>query len=170
MTDSTSQSPQHQQHHNKWLLLIAVYKLAMAMLFVSIGEGALHLVHKDIGDILSRLADHLPESRLVDFLLDKASLLSDPLLRRIGVAAFFYAALSVVEGIGLYLEKAWGEYLTLVITASFLPWEVFEMLRRVTWIRSGLLLVNALVFFYLLNLVTERGRRKNSAGNQQADE
>jgi hypothetical protein len=31
-------------------------------------------------------------------------------------------------------------------------------------------LVNALVFFYLLNLVTERGRRKNSEGNQQADE
>jgi uncharacterized membrane protein (DUF2068 family) len=65
----------------------------------------------------------------------------------------------ILEGIGLYLEKAWGEYLTLVITASFLPWEVIKVVHRVTWIRSGLLVANVLVFLYLLKLVVERGRR-----------
>jgi uncharacterized membrane protein (DUF2068 family) len=44
-----------------------------------------------------------------------------------------------------------------------LPWEIFELLRKVTWIRSSLLLVNALVFLYLLKLVMGRGRRR---GNQ----
>jgi len=169
MTDTSSQTSLHRRRHNTWLMLIASYKLTVAILFIAIGEGALHLLHKDVEDVLSRLAYHLPESRLVDFLLDKASLLNDPLLRRIGVAAFSYAVLSLLEGIGLYLEKAWGEYLTLAITASFLPWEVFEVLRRVTWIRSGVLLVNTLVFFYLLKLVAERGKRSDRAENQQAD-
>ncbi|MGD0829920.1 MAG: DUF2127 domain-containing protein [Terracidiphilus sp.] len=148
------------QHHNKWLLLIAAYKLIQAILFCAIGVGAVRLLHKDIGDLLDHLANHLPESRVVNFLLDKASLLNDPLLRRIGAAAFFYAVLSIFEGTGLFLEKVWGEYLTLVITASFLPWEIFELFRRLTWIRASLLVINALVFFYLMKIVAERAKAR----------
>ena len=112
---------------------------------------------------LSVLADHLhfdPESRLVNFVLEKASLVNDPDLRRIGLVAFSYAAISLAEGIGLYLEKAWGEFLTLAITASFLPWEVFEIIRRLTWIRVGLLTINFLIFLYLVQLVIDRARHR----------
>jgi uncharacterized membrane protein (DUF2068 family) len=149
--------------HNKWLLLIAVYKSLQAALFVAVGIGAMRLVGKDVGDVFEGLREALhfsPESRVVNFLLDKASLINDPLLRRIGAFAFSYAALSFAEGIGLYLEKAWGEYLTLIITASFLPWEIFEILHRVTWIRVGLLLINVLVFLYLLKIVVDRREKK----------
>ncbi len=167
MNDSPSRLAA-KRRHNKWLLLIAAYKLLQSLLFAAIGVGALHLLHRDVGDLLAKLADHLrftPESRVVNFILDKASLLNDPLLRRIGLTAFSYAALGILEGTGLYLEKAWGEYLTLGITASFLPWEVFEVLRRVTWVRSGLLLLNFLVFLYLLKVVAERGKRVNGPAN-----
>jgi len=142
--------------------LIAAYKLVQALLFAAIGVGALRLLHQDVGDLLSQLADHLrfnPESRFVNFVLDKASLLNDPLLMRIGAAAFCYAGLGLLEGIGLYLEKVWAEYLTLVITASFLPLEIFEVIRKLTYFRVSLLVVNALVLVYLLNLVLRRGRR-----------
>ncbi len=161
MTDSPSRLFAKRRRHDTVLLLIAAYKLIQALLFVAIGFGAVHLLHKDAADELSRLADHLhfnSEWRLVDFILDKASLLNDPLLRRIGLAAFAYAGLAIVEGIGLYLEKAWGEYLTLSVTASFLPWEVFEVSRRLTFAHIGLLTANALVFFYLLKLII--GARK----------
>jgi uncharacterized membrane protein (DUF2068 family) len=165
MTDSPSPlSPQ--RRHDKGLVLIAAYKLLQALLFVALGVGAVKLLHQDAADVLGRVADHLhfnSEWRLVDFILDKASLLNDPLLRRIGLAAFAYAALGILEGTGLYLEKAWAEYLTLAVTASFLPWEILEILRRVTWFRAGLLMANVLVFFYLLNLVTERQRGKKES-------
>ena len=144
------------RHHNSWLILIAAFKLAQAALFVAIGVGALRLLHKDVGDELARLADHLrfnPESRLVNFVLHHASLLTDKLLVRIEAVVFIYAALDLVEGIGLYMEKAWAEYLTLVITGSFLPWELFEIFRRLTLIRVSLLTLNALVFIYLLKLI-----------------
>jgi uncharacterized membrane protein (DUF2068 family) len=166
MTDSPSQSLSRPKRHNRWLVLISVFKLAQAALFVTIGVGALRLVHKDLGDLLLRLAHHLhfgPESRFVDFVLDRASIVTDRLLRRFSLAVFCYAALGLAEGIGLYLEKAWGEYLTLGITASFLPWEIFEVMRKLTWIRSSLLLINALVFIYLLKLVAERQRSKKES-------
>ena len=172
MTDSPSQSLSRPKRHNRWLMLIAAYKFVLALVFVAVGVGALRLLHKDVGDLLARLADHLrhnPESRIVNFILDKASLLDDPLLRRIGAAAFCYAGLGMLEGIGLYLEKIWGEYLTLAVTASFLPWELFEVFRRVTWIRAGLLVVNAMVFFYLLKLVTRRGKRTDGTERSQPD-
>jgi uncharacterized membrane protein (DUF2068 family) len=142
-------------------MLIAAFKLGQALLFIAVGVGALKLVGKDLGDELLTLARHLrfgPESRFVDFVLDRASFVTDRMLRRIGVALFAYAALGMTEGIGLYLEKVWAEYFTLVITASFLPWEIWEIFRKVTPVRSALLLVNILVFFYLLKVVMERAR------------
>jgi len=87
---------------------------------------------------------------------------------RIGAVAFFYAAVGLAEGVGLYLEKAWGEYLTLAITASFLPWEIFEVFRKLTWMRMGLLVANAFVFFYLLQLVVERAKHRRAAAQTQA--
>jgi uncharacterized membrane protein (DUF2068 family) len=163
MTGSPSKTLARLRGHNRWLLLIAVYKFFHALLFVLIGVGAHRLLHKDIADQVDLLARHLrfnPESRLVNFILARASLVDDPLLRRIGFVAFCYAALTLVEGIGLYLEKAWGEFLTLAITASFLPWEIFEVVRRLTWVRVSLLAINILVFLYLVKLVIERGRHR----------
>jgi uncharacterized membrane protein (DUF2068 family) len=172
MTDSPAQMTSKPHHHNQWLILIAAYKLVQALLFAAIGVGALRMLHQDVGDVLAQLADHMkfnPESRLVNFILDKASLLDDPLLRRIGAAAFSYAALGMLEGIGLYLEKVWAEYLTLIITASFLPWEIFEVIRKLTYFRVSLLVVNALVLLYLLVLVTRRGRNSNGSSDELAE-
>lgn len=165
MVDSPSQSP-GPWRHDRGLVLIAAFKFAQALLFLAIGVGARRLLHQDVDDVLSALADHLrfnPESRFVNFVLDKASLLDDPMLRRIGLAAFCYAALGIAEGIGLYFEKMWGEYLTLAITVSFLPWEIWEIVRRLTWIRAGLLTINILVFLYLVILVAEKERQRRAA-------
>jgi uncharacterized membrane protein (DUF2068 family) len=166
MTGPIRKSPARLRGHNRWLLLIAGYKFLQALLFVAIGLGAHRLLHKDIADQIDLLARHLrfnPESRLVNFIFSKASLINDPLLRRIGFVAFCYAAVSCIEGTGLYLEKAWGEFVTLAITASFLPWEVFEAVRRLTWVRISLLTINILVFIYLVKLMADRGRQRAQA-------
>jgi uncharacterized membrane protein (DUF2068 family) len=169
MPDSKSSSPKVPRLHNRWLILISIFKLAQAILFIAVGVGAMRLLHKDVGDMVTRFAEHMrfnPEQRFVNFLLEKSSLINDHILRRIGAVVFIYAALDLIEGTGLYLEKTWAEYLTLIITASFLPWELFEIIRKLTWIRGGLLVVNVLVFIYLLKIVTERVKhRKNGLAN-----
>ena len=37
-------------------MLIAAYKFLLGLMFVAIGIGALHLLHKDIDDVLTQLA------------------------------------------------------------------------------------------------------------------
>jgi uncharacterized membrane protein (DUF2068 family) len=166
MTDSPSRLFPPHLRHNKGLILIAAFKLGQALLFFAMGVGAFHLLHKDVDDVLEKLAYHLrfnPESKFINFLLLKSSILDDRLLKRIVELFFIYASLDLVEGIGLYLEKTWAEYLTLAITASFLPWEVFEIFRRLTLLRVGLLAVNAMVFMYLLKLVIGQNRVKGNS-------
>jgi len=158
--------------HNRWLILIAAYKLLQALLFVAIGLGARHLLHKDVGDELQALVDRLnfnSEPRLVDFLLAKAMLLNDPLLKKVSFAAFSYGSLSLAEGIGLYLEKVWGEYLTLIITASFLPFELLEVVHKLSWVSASLLSINTLVLFYLLMIVIENRRKRRQEAQQCLD-
>jgi uncharacterized membrane protein (DUF2068 family) len=153
------------QRHNRLLVLIAIYKFFHATVFIAVGIGAHRLLHKDIADQIEILARHLrfnPESRLVNFILEKATMVNGRVLDRISFVAFCYAAVTMVEGIGLYLEKAWGEILTLAITASFLPWEIYEIVRRLTWVRVGLLTINILVFIYLLKLALDRARHRTS--------
>jgi len=165
MTISSTQIARTPKRHDRGLLLIAAYKFFIALVFAAVGVGALHLVGKDVGDILSSLVSDLrfnPEGRFVNFILDKASLLDDPALRRIGLGAFCYAAVSIVEGVGLYLEKAWAEYLTLAITASFLPIEIRELMHRFTWTRVGIFVINVVMLIYLVVIVIER-HRKNRA-------
>lgn len=149
--------------HDRGLLLIGLFKLAKAIFFFGVGVGAIHLLHKDLEDEVMRLALKFkfdPESRFVSLLLDKVDLIDAHRLRQISVATFGYSALALTEGVGLLLEKVWAEYLTLILTISFLPWELYELARRPDWFRLSLLLINLAVLWYLVWLL----RRKKLSG------
>jgi uncharacterized membrane protein (DUF2068 family) len=92
--------------------------------------------------------------------LNKVDLIDAHRLRQISVATFSYSALALTEGVGLLLEKVWAEYLTLILTVSFLPWELYELFRRPDWFRANLLLINLAVLGYLVWLL----RRKKLLG------
>jgi uncharacterized membrane protein (DUF2068 family) len=148
------------------LLLVGLYKVFEAILTAALGVEALHLVHHDIGDVVLRVTDALridPESRVVGMLLDRADLIGGHQLREFSLITFAYAALHLVEGTGLVLEKTWAEYFTVVLTTMGLPWESYELIRRFTWPRVGLLLVNLAVLFYLVWLLRRKKQEKASA-------
>jgi uncharacterized membrane protein (DUF2068 family) len=167
-------APGSHKRHRAGLLLISAYKLLAALLFIAVGVGALRLVHKDVDDFvwhaLVEVLHWSPESRVVQFLLEKAELLNDPMLKRIGFGAFCYAAVGIVEAVGLYLEKVWAEFLTVLITASFLPIELNELFRRFTWMRVSILAINVAVFLYLLYLLGERGAARARARHVARDQ
>jgi uncharacterized membrane protein (DUF2068 family) len=64
--------------------------------------------------------------------------------------AVVYAVVESVEAVGLWHERRWAEYLTVVATVGFLPFEVLELIDRVTVLRLGALVVNLAVLAYLL--------------------
>jgi uncharacterized membrane protein (DUF2068 family) len=151
-TQQTTRS-EVRHRHDRWLIVIGTFKILEGMLFVLLGLGVVRLLHRDIGDVLLRAAMALrldPESNFVNILLDKVQLLTPHKMRLISEGIFLKAGLDFVEGIGLALEKTWAEWLTIGLTASFLPWEIFEMAKHFTWVKVGITLLNVLVLVYLL--------------------
>ena len=141
------------RHHDQWLIIIGAFKILEGTLFVLLGLGVIRLLHRDIGDLLLRAALALrldTESRFVNLLLEQVQLLTPHKMRLISAGIFLKAGLDYLEGIGLVLEKTWAEWLTIGLTASFLPWEIFEIVRHFTWLKVGITLVNVLVLLYLV--------------------
>ena len=166
MQQVETSSIRHLSGTNRWLILIGVAKLLKAVLFVALGFGALHLVHRDLVSVATQWIVDLrfdPEGRFISRVLDKLALVSPHKLRLISAGIFCYAALDVLEGTGLVLGKAWAEYLTLIVTASFLPWEFFEIIRHPSWPKCFLTLINIAVVVYLAAYLQKRLRERTAA-------
>jgi uncharacterized membrane protein (DUF2068 family) len=153
MAKQHTQGSERRHLHDRWLIIIGTFKILEGLLFVLLGLGVVRLLHRDIGDMLLRAAMALrldPESHFVNLLLDQVQLLTPHKMRLISAGIFLKAGLDFVEGIGLALEQTWAEWLTIGLTASFLPWEIFEIAKRFTWVKVGVTLLNVLVLIYLL--------------------
>jgi len=153
MAKANTQQSALRLRHDRWLIIIGAFKILEGLLFVLLGLGVVRLQHRDMGDMLLRAALALrldPESHFVNILLDKVQLLTPHKMRLISAGIFLKAGLDFVEGIGLALEKTWAEWLTIGLTASFLPWEIFEIIRHFTWVKVGVTLINVLVLLYLV--------------------
>jgi uncharacterized membrane protein (DUF2068 family) len=66
----------------------------------------------------------------------------------IGLAV--YALIELTEGVGLWLGQRWGEYFAMVATSVFLPYEIYDLTVKVTWLRVGALAVNLMLVVYLV--------------------
>jgi uncharacterized membrane protein (DUF2068 family) len=61
-----------------------------------------------------------------------------------------YAAIEGVEAVGLWLMKRWAEYLTFLATSLFLPYEIAELIDRVSPFKLVAFTINLAVLAYLL--------------------
>lgn len=61
-----------------------------------------------------------------------------------------YGALQILEGIGLWSLRRWGEYVAVVGTTLFIPFEVYEVADAVSWLKIVVLAVNVAAVVYLL--------------------
>lgn len=167
--NSVATTPQHahakprtRRRHTRGLLLVGLFKLCKTAFFALVGIGAMRLLHRNIGDLVMRITDALPldpEGHFVSLVMDRADLIGNHQLRMVGLGALAYAAVCLVEGVGLLMEKVWAEYLTLVLTTLALPWEVFELVREPSIYKGALIAANVVVVIYLYWYVRRNVRK-----------
>jgi len=145
------------------LLIIALYKLATAVLFFAAAMGVLHLLklNRDVDVWLRAVMDNShvdPDNHIARWCLKKAEMLTRARLESISAIGFFYAALFATEGLGLYFRKRWAEYLVVVVTASLLPLEIYEVLHAISWPKVVLLIGNLAILGYLIRVIRRHGK------------
>ncbi len=130
---------------------------------IAVGVGTLKLLHKDVAGVLEHWVTMLgfdPGNQYIGRALEKAANLSPDKIKGLGIVSFIYAGLFLTEGIGLWLEKRWAEWFTIIITSSLVPVEVYEILRHPTPIKILVLVINVAVVGYLFYRIrSERSGR-----------
>jgi uncharacterized membrane protein (DUF2068 family) len=143
------------------LRLIAVFKFAKALLVIATGLGLWSFYNPTFATALYRLMRRLPytfEQRLLREALAFLSGMSPARIQIIATATFAYAALFLIEGVGLWRGRHWGEVLTVAATSSLVPIEVYEIARHVTAVKILVLVLNLAIVAYLIaRLRRERG-------------
>jgi uncharacterized membrane protein (DUF2068 family) len=131
---------------------IAIEKAVKGLLLTGISIRMLTLLDQDVHGwaeaFINRHGIDLA-NRYVQSGLERLSGVGNRQLVGISVAAILYATLLFIEGIGLWLQKRWAEYLTAAATAAFIPFEIYEIYERFTWIRLSILILNIFVVWYL---------------------
>ena len=61
-----------------------------------------------------------------------------------------YALLQLAEGIGLWSLRRWGEYVAAVGTSVFLPLEIYELTKDVTYVKVAAFVINIALVVYLV--------------------
>ncbi len=84
-------------------------------------------------------------------------------LTLIAVGVALFAIVELIEGVGLWLSRRWGEYFAMIVTSLGLPYEIYEMAKAFTWTKLLLFGINLALVAYLVltkRLLGVRGGRK----------
>jgi len=145
---------------DRLVTLIVIFKFFKGALLIAVALGARHLMNRDLSEFAERLVDSFrvdPNNRYIELLLSKMDLVTAKQLKELSIGSFFYAAIVLTEGTGLALRKRWAEYFTIIVTASFLPLEVYELAHRVTPVKIVVMVINLLILGYLIRRVRRAG-------------
>jgi uncharacterized membrane protein (DUF2068 family) len=143
------------------LKLIGGFKFVCGLLLVALGVGLFRHAHDDPAAEAEHLVSALkldPDNFYIHTAIEKVTNIKPKQLRAIGAGTFLYALMYLVEGGGLLLRKHWAEYLTVVATGLFIPLEIYEVVRRITVGRVGLLAINVAIVAYLIYELMQKER------------
>jgi uncharacterized membrane protein (DUF2068 family) len=146
------------QNRVRYLKLIALFKLSKGVLLLCFGISVLFLKGKPTWtDAISDWIDDealVVHGRTAHFILTwLQQVLAEGALQAAGFLALFYSGVLFTEGIGVYLQKRWAEFLMVFATATLIPFELRHILHRPTVAGIAILIVNCFIVWFLYRVL-----------------
>ena len=135
------------------LRLIAVERALRGVLLLAAGIYLLFHLSTDFGQLADRIIRSIeldPQQHFLHRIVARLHRLHARELRIVGVVALGYGGLELVEGVGLWLDQLWAEYLTVIATSLLIPFELYELTVHPTLWKAGGILVNIGIVAYLV--------------------
>jgi uncharacterized membrane protein (DUF2068 family) len=149
------------------LRAIALYKLVKVILLLATAYEVVRLQNSSILAQIYNWMATLPsglERDVVRNALIKFSGLTHAELRFVRAVTLVYATIFSVEGVGLWMRRRWGEWLTIIVTASLIPLEIWEFLRGPNYGKTALIVVNVAIVWYLVVRVRHERQAARAQG------
>ena len=147
------------------LRLIALERLVRGTLLFAAGIYLLTHVTSDFGRLAERIMRAIeldPRRPFLHRIITYLHGLHASEIRVAGLAALGYSAIELVEGTGLWLDRLWAEYLTVISTSLLLPYELYELVHRPTVLKAAGIAVNVAIVVYLVLTLRRRLRRRTA--------
>ena len=154
----------------KGVRTVAILELAKGVLAVLAGAGLLSARDPGIRRALQHLAEraHLnPAHDHPSVFMQAAGSLTDRHLVLMATGGLLYASVRFTEAYGLWLERRWAEWFAALSGAVYIPFEVVEMWRELSWVSVGVFAVNVLIVGYM-SWVLYRSRAAVAAATAKA--
>lgn len=145
---------------------IAAERAFRAIVLITVGVVLVSHPHADWAAEITRFAEKLgldPNSNWIRKLLERVRKIGSDKDVLFGVVALAYGALEGVEAYGLWMQRRWGEWLTVLATSLLLVPEIWELTKSATVIKAGVLIINLLVVAYLLRRLRGSAREPATA-------
>lgn len=140
------------------LRTIAVVEAAKGVLVTLVGLGLARLAIGDQGAIGEQIVEefHLNPANKMPHIFLMAADSSDSKLWLFAFAAAVYSGIRFAEGWGLWFERRWAEWVTVVGAAIYVPVEIYELTISITVIKVTLLVLNILIVVYLCQALRQK--------------
>nr|ALS89380.1 N-(5'phosphoribosyl)anthranilate (PRA) isomerase [uncultured bacterium] len=149
---------------------ISIMKFVKGLVLVAVGIRLVTLLGRDVEawatDFVTRHGIDLA-NRYVHSALEKLAGVGNTQLLQMSGVAFGYSVLLFTEGIGLWLQKRWAEYLTAIATGLLIPLELYEIYNKFTWVRVGILALNIFVVWYLVTRLKDEKKESATEGTEK---
>ena len=135
------------------LQLIVLEKTFLGLLWIFLSAGILTLIHEDLQLFTMQVGEVLrlePDNRFLVLVAENVVNTKASTIIGVSILGFSYSALNLVEGYGLWKRYRWAEYLTVIATALFIPFEIVAVVEEVTLLRVGVLVINILIVVFLM--------------------
>jgi uncharacterized membrane protein (DUF2068 family) len=140
-------------------LAIAIWRFSSSRLSI---EQAYYQMLPVLRTLLRELGFNVHHSKLLG-LIQHAFRLDPHTLTLLALAAGAYAVIEIIEGVGLWLLKRWGEYFAMIATSVGIPYEIYDLTAKVTVLRLVAFVINMALVVYLVvskRLFGVRGGKK----------
>jgi uncharacterized membrane protein (DUF2068 family)/ABC-type Na+ transport system ATPase subunit NatA len=158
------------------LRTVAVERFIRAIIFGFIAYGVWRFKHSrytiehtfqreypEIRDLLHTFGYNVNSSGGLVGLIRHTFTLDQRTLTWLAIGAAAYTVVEILEGIALWMLKRWGEYFAMVATSAGIPYEIYELVAKVTVVRMGAFVINVALVVYLVlskRLFGARGGKK----------
>ena len=140
-----------EKHRGVWA--IGILKLLKGALLLAVAAGGLSLFNKNAATEAQRWITYFhfdANGRYFQALLRRLASISPRNISLLSAATSVYAGLFITEGIGLMMQKRWAEYFTVIVTSSFIPLEVYELVQHFNLVKVLVILLNIAIVVYLV--------------------
>jgi len=139
------------------LRTMAMFEVTKAATVLVFACGLFHLMHENLDDVAKRVVQMLhvnPEGKLSNLFVELANHSSDRNLwvLALGLGTVAYASVRLTGAYGLWREREWAQWFSLLSTALYLPPELYWMLGYPSWLKCAVLVSNIVIFLFMLSL------------------